>query len=141
MVKNSLNFYYNSLGLIDYNECLGGPECIEIIPGFNDTVTLRDGDDFGPLTCKADCSPPCKYQWRKILWNGDINDVINASTLPRQTVHAKGVSGYRCVVTGFHGNFAEETEVSREINLNILCMFCYLVNIITAIFRTSENNN
>ncbi|XP_078330073.1 uncharacterized protein LOC111117700 [Crassostrea virginica] len=100
-------------------EPLYGPEVVKIIPAFNGSVTIHDGAFFGPVTCTADCSPPCKYQWREVTWNGDINDVINASTLPQQVVHAGGVSKYYCVATGFHGTSYSTTTVSREISLNI----------------------
>ena len=112
-----------------------GPEKVDIIPAFNGSVTLQDGALFGPVTCTADCSPPCQYQWREVTWNGNINDVINASTLPQQVVHARGVSKYYCVATGFHGTSYSTTTVSREISLNIQCKFdsmLCLLNIIKA---------
>lgn len=122
--------------LVFFNKSnVDGPEVVKIIPAFNGTVTIHDGAFFGPVTCTADCSPPCQYQWREVTWNGDINDVINASTLPQQVVHAGGVSKYYCVATGFHGTSYSTTTVSREISLNIQCKFdsmLCLLNIIKA---------
>ena len=113
-----------STSLMIFNKYnVDGPEKVEIIPAFNGSVTLQDGALFGPVTCTADCSPPCQYQWREVTWNGDINDVMNASKLPQQVVHARGVSKYHCVATGFHGTSYSAKTVSREISLNIQCKF------------------
>ena len=110
--------------LMIYNKFnVDGPEVVEIIPEFNGTVTLHDGAFFGPVICTADCSPPCKYQWREVTWNGDINDVINASTLPQQVVYVRGISMYQCVATCFHSTSHSTKTVSREISLNIQCRF------------------
>lgn len=108
-----------------------GPESKELILAFNDTVPLHDGASFGPVICKADCNPPCHFQWKKVTWDGHISDVINEATLPKQVVHVKGVLKYRCVVTGFYANSYGSKSVSRELTLNIRCtLFTYISSVL-----------
>ena len=110
-----------------------GPESIEMILAFNETVPLRDGASFGPVTCKADCNPPCHFQWKKVTRDGNITNIINEAILPKQVVHDKGVLKYCCVVTGFYANSYGSKSVSRELTLNIRCtLFTYISSVIVS---------
>ena len=99
-----ISLWPNLLMSLRLSMIVDGPESKELILAFNDTVPLHDGASFGPVICKADCNPPCHFQWKKVTWDGHISDVINEATLPKQVVHVKGVLKYRCVVTGFYAN-------------------------------------
>ena len=114
-----ISLWPNLLMSLRLSMIVDGPESKELILAFNDTVPLHDGASFGPVICKADCNPPCHFQWKKVTWDGHISDVINEATLPKQVVHVKGVLKYRCVVTGFYANSYGSKSVSRELTLNI----------------------
>lgn len=126
-----ISLWPNLLMSLRLSMIVDGPESKELILAFNDTVPLHDGASFGPVICKADCNPPCHFQWKKVTWDGHISDVINEATLPKQVVHVKGVLKYRCVVTGFYANSYGSKSVSRELTLNIRCtLFTYISSVL-----------
>ncbi|XP_062602467.1 uncharacterized protein LOC134264193 [Saccostrea cucullata] len=88
---------------------LYGPENIALSPEpLTATVSIRDGEEFGPFNCSADCYPACSIQWKYLTPLGGY--VKNASsigkeavTLPRQRANRTIMTGIQCEARGFEG--------------------------------------
>lgn len=98
-----------------------GPEGVMMSPRFSKTIKLHNGTSFGPVSCIADCNPPCTFQWRKINLNGTIDKVITTANLPRQIVDSMEPLKYQCVATGDYNNSRGLNAASGEINIDVQC--------------------
>lgn len=98
-----------------------GPEAVTMTPDFNTSVKLHNGASFGPVSCMADCNPPCTFQWRKVNLDGTIDEVISTANLPRQTVNSTEPLKYQCVTISDYKNSRGLNTVSTEINIDVQC--------------------
>nr|XP_019924700.2 uncharacterized protein LOC105332834 [Crassostrea gigas] len=108
-----------SISNIAYIQPLYGPEAVTMTPDFNTSVKLHNGASFGPVSCMADCNPPCTFQWRKVDLDGTIDEVITTANLPRQTVNSTEPLKYQCVAIGDYKNNRGSNTVSTEINIDV----------------------
>lgn len=92
-----------------------------MVPRFSKIVKLHNGASFGPVSCTADCNPPCTLQWRKAKLNGTIDKVITTANLPRQIVDSIEPLKYQCMATGDYKNSRGLNTVSGEINIDVQC--------------------
>nr|XP_034320908.1 uncharacterized protein LOC117687811 isoform X3 [Crassostrea gigas] len=104
-----------------YIQPLYGPEAVTMTPEFHTSVKLHNGASFGPVSCMADCNPPCTFQWRKVNLDGTIDEVITTANLPRQTVNSTEPLKYQCVAIGDYKNSRGSNTVSTEINIDVQC--------------------
>ncbi|XP_061180580.1 hemicentin-1-like, partial [Saccostrea echinata] len=98
---------------------LYGPESVMINPQpLNDTITIKNGEPFGPYTCSADCNPPCTLQWKYKHPSGDFVNYtphgISPLLLPKQNADRTRMTLVRCVANNSEG------RKKQGIKLNIL---------------------
>ncbi|XP_061180582.1 uncharacterized protein LOC133189191 [Saccostrea echinata] len=121
---------------------LYGPESIIITPKpLNDTITLKDGDPFGPYNCSADCNPPCTLQWKYKHPSGDFANVtsygISPLSLPKQIAERTRMTLIRCVASNSEGR---KTDVIKLKILYLLDPQVYINEILQNSSTLNEGN-
>jgi len=72
---------------------IDGPQSITLSPS-NTSITVREGATITPIICKADCNPPCTFQWIHNSSTGD--SVINGTVLNIESAQRSHNDTYRC---------------------------------------------
>lgn len=88
-----------------------------IIPPIG-TLTVKEWDNIGPVSCSADCNPPCVITWRYKDKYGNVHDASsNRETLIKQSVN-RSILLFTCTAN-YSGNFITDAHL----NLNVQCKY------------------
>ena len=94
------------------------------------TYTLNIGQILGPVTCSADCSPYCTFQWTK-----ESSAVATGATLSLSVDNRNRRGTYTCEATR-GGSFTDR----RSISLFVRCMyFCSFQSHLVVAFTLGSN--
>ena len=114
-----LSYLLNSENLFDSSYISDGPSAVVIFPS-NSTTDLEEGQNFGPISCSADCNPSCSIQWRLNATMGNsifVNKTTQNGVLHIVNVRRSMACVYRCIARNIVGYY--RTDVS----LKVLCKY------------------
>ncbi|KAK3102555.1 hypothetical protein FSP39_012161 [Pinctada imbricata] len=102
-----------------------GPNLVSLSPTYQ-SVSVQEGQSFGPIICEAECNPHCEFNW---TLKNTVDDASLYFNIPNNYLHivyvTRNMAGiYRCVAK----NQISFNDV--QISLNILCEYDYFLLII-----------
>ena len=113
---------YKILFLRLFSEILDGPAEVIFVPQPNKMngtllMSIKEGENFGPSQCLADCNPPCNMTWRYKDSTGFVDVASNGGELLSQKVKRDMVF-FSCKAEGRIG-----TAAKGSIFLEVICKF------------------